>query len=93
MDREAVRQQIRRRLESGALPSGPPQLTVGPGQPPLPPKSTVAADSAIRLARCSGCDEGGAQMTYRYPDGTILRFHGRCHRIWDEECQGPELHR
>lgn len=89
MDREAVRLQIRQRLESGALPSAPPQLTVGPGQPPLPPKSTIEVDTAIGLAKCAGCDESGAQMTYRYSDGRIVRFHGRCHRLWEEECQRP----
>lgn len=93
MDREVVRRQIRKRLESGALPSAAPKLTVGAGEPPIHPKSKMAADLAIDLARCAGCDELGAQVTYRYADGTILRFHSRCHRLWEEECERPKPQR
>ncbi len=85
MEQDTIRQKIRERLAAGALPREIPPLTGGPGQP-LAPRAHIMADSAIGLARCSGCDADGARVTYRYADGTILRFHGRCHRIWEEEC-------
>jgi len=88
MEQETIRQKIRERLAAGTLPREIPPLTGGPGQP-LAPRAHIKADTAIGLARCSGCDDQGARVTYRYADGTIIRFHGRCHRIWEEECRRP----
>jgi hypothetical protein len=87
MDKDAIRQQIRARLEAGTLPRAVPPLTKAGTAPPTTPSASIEADSAIGLARCAGCDDAGAGVTYRYTDGTIVRFHGRCHRIWEEECQ------
>ncbi|MGH7277563.1 MAG: hypothetical protein ACREJG_02655 [Candidatus Rokuibacteriota bacterium] len=49
----------------------------------------ITADTAIGVAKCAACDMTGAQLTYRYPDGNILRFHSWCRRIWEEESQRP----
>jgi hypothetical protein len=87
MDKDAIRQQIRARLEAGTLPRAVPPLTKAGHAPSTTPSASIGADSAIGLARCAGCDAAGAGVTYRFPDGTIVRFHGRCHRIWEEECQ------
>jgi hypothetical protein len=87
MDKDTIRQKIRARLDAGTLPRTAPPLTKAGTAPATEPTGAIVADSAIGLARCSGCDEAGAGVTYRYPDGTIVRFHGRCHRIWEEECQ------
>jgi hypothetical protein len=87
MDSDTVRRKIRERLDAGMLPRAvPPLLKAGPPQVSAPP-TQIKADTAIGLARCAGCDEAGAQVAVRVPDGSVLRFHGRCHRIWEEECQ------
>lgn len=88
VEQEAIRQKIRERLAAGTLPRGVPPLIGGPGLP-VTPQAHIMAEAAIGLARCSGCDDAGARVTYRYADGTIIRFHGRCHRLWEEECQRP----
>jgi hypothetical protein len=86
MDKETVRQKIRERLASGTLPRFVPPLTK-PGLPQTSaPPTQIKADTAIGVARCSGCDGQGAHVAVRLPAGAIVRFHGRCHRIWEEEC-------
>ena len=86
MDKKSVTQRIRERLDAGTLPRVVPPLTTEPGSP-TSPTGHINVDTAIAVVRCVACDEPGAQVTYRFPDGRILRFHGRCHRIWEEECQ------
>jgi hypothetical protein len=86
MDKNTVTQKIRERLDAGALPRVIPPLTRGPGQP-ASPTGHINADTAIGVVKCAACDDPGAQVACRFPDGRILRFHGRCHRIWEEECR------
>lgn len=86
MDKQTVTQRVRERLAAGTLPRIIPPLTREPGWP-TSPTGHVNADTAIGVVRCVACDELGAAVAYRFPDGRILRFHGRCHRIWEEECQ------
>ncbi len=89
MDKNTVTQRIRERLDAGSLPRAIPPLTVKPGAS-TSPTAHVSVDTSIGVVRCAACDEPGAQVAYRFPDGRILRFHGQCHRIWEEECQrGP----
>ena len=88
MDKTAVTQRIRERLNAGTLPRAVPPITGEPGWP-TSPTGPIKADTAIGVVRCAACDELGAQVAYRFPDGRILRFHGRCHRIWEDECQHP----
>lgn len=85
MDKSTVTEQIRRRLTSGVLPRAIPPLTTHPGGSTLS-MGHIKADTAIGVVRCAACDDLGAQVAYRFPDGRIVRFHGRCHRIWEEEC-------
>ena len=73
-------------MAAGILPRAIPPLTTEPGRP-TSPVGTIKADTGIGVVRCAACDELGAQVAYRFPDGRILRFHGRCHRIWEMECQ------
>lgn len=73
-------------MAAGTLPRAIPPLTTEPGRP-TSPVGTIKADTGIGVVRCAACDELGAQVAYRFPDGRILRFHGRCHRIWEMECQ------
>ncbi len=87
MKDEAIRRKIRQRLEGGALPRQLPAMTTGPGQ--ALPDVNFSVDAAIGITKCSGCDGPRAQIAYRYLDGTIIRFHGQCHRIWDEERKKP----
>ena len=86
MDKTDVTQRIRQRMEAGVLPRVIPPLT---GEPGWPTAATghIKADTAIGVVKCAACDSPGAQVAYRFPDGRIVRFHGRCHRIWEEECQ------
>jgi hypothetical protein len=86
MDKKTVTQRIRERLDAGKLPRAMPPLTTKPGWPISLP-GHIYADAAIGVVRCAACDELGAQVAYWFPDGQIVRFHGRCHRIWEEECQ------
>jgi hypothetical protein len=85
MDKSTVTQQIRQRLQSGALPRAIAPLTTHPGGSTLA-TGHIKADTAIGVVRCAACDDLGAQVAYRFPDGRIVRFHGRCHRLWEEEC-------
>lgn len=89
MSEDPIRKKIRKRLDDGTLPREVPLLTKRGLEQPGTPLAHMRADSAIGLTRCSGCDAEGAQVTYRYADGAIIRFHSRCHRIWEEECQRP----
>jgi hypothetical protein len=86
MDKNDVTQRIRQRIESGVLPRVIPPLTSEPGWASSP-TGHIKADTAIGVVKCAACDSPGAQVAYRFPDGRIVRFHGRCHRIWEEECQ------
>ena len=86
MDKNDVALRIRQRLETGVLPRIIPPLTTEPGWP-ASPTGHIKADTAIGVVKCAACDSPGAQVAYRFPDGRIVRFHGRCHRIWEEECQ------
>jgi hypothetical protein len=86
MDKSDVAQRIRQRMEAGVLPRVIPPLTGEPGWP-TSPTGHIKADTAIGVVKCAACDSPGAQVAYRFPDGRIVRFHGRCHRIWEEECQ------
>jgi hypothetical protein len=88
MTQETIRQQIRERLTAGTLPRSVPPLIGGPGLP-LTPQVHIRADTAIGPARCSACGDAGARVAYRYADGTIIRFHSTCHRMWEDECQRP----
>jgi hypothetical protein len=85
MDKSTVTQQIRQRLQSGVLPRAIAPLTTHPGGCTLA-TGHIKADTAIGVVRCAACDDLGAQVAYRFPDGRIVRFHGRCHRLWEEEC-------
>jgi hypothetical protein len=86
MDKNEVTQRIRQRMETGALPRVIPPLTTEPGWS-TSATGHIKTDTAIGVVRCAACDAPGAQVAYRFPDGRIVRFHGRCHRIWEEECQ------
>src|SRR5260370_14936774 len=85
-DREktTVTLRIREGLDAGTCPGGRPPLTTEPGSP-TSPTGHINADTAIDVARCEACDELGAHVAYLFPDGRILRFPGRCHRIWEED--------
>jgi hypothetical protein len=89
MDKDTIRHKIREQLDAGTLPREVPPLTKGGAWHRSAPPAHISADSAIGVARCSGCGSGGAQVTYLYADGSIFRFHSRCHRIWEEECRRP----
>jgi len=89
MDRQAVTQTIRQRMADGILPRVIPPLTA-PGRPTFP-TGHINADTAIGVVTCAACDTRGAQVAYRFPDGRIVRFHGRCHRIWEDECRRVSL--
>jgi hypothetical protein len=86
MDKNTVTSKIRERLDAGTLPRAVPPITTEPGRP-LKPTGHITADTGIGVVRCAACDDLGAQVAYRFPDGRILRFHGRCHRIWEAECE------
>ncbi len=85
MDKKTVTQRIRERLDAGTLPRATAPLTREPGWP-TSPVGHIHAGTAIGVVRCTACNDVGAQLAYLFPDGRILRFHGRCHRIWEEEC-------
>ena len=86
MDKNMVTLRVRERLDMGLLPRAMPPLTTEPGRP-TSPTAHIKADTGIGVVKCAACDEAGAQVAYRFPDGRILRFHGRCHRIWETECE------
>ncbi len=86
MDKDTVTLRIRERLDARMLPRVIPSLMREPGRP-TSPRGNIYKDSSIGVAKCAACDDPGAQIAYQFPDGRILRFHGRCHRIWEEECQ------
>ena len=89
MDRNELTQKIRQRMAAGLLPRAVAPLTA-PGRP-TSPTGHINADTAIGAVTCAACDTRGAQVAYRFPDGRIVRFHGRCHRIWEEECRRVSL--
>jgi hypothetical protein len=73
---EALRQRIRARLTAGALPRD------------LPPFGQRAASTVrvkpTRGQACAACDEGDADVSYRYPDRD-LPLHRGCDELWNEE--------
>jgi hypothetical protein len=85
MERNDLTQKIRERMAAGTLPRVIPNLTA-PGRP-TSPTGHITADTGIGVVTCAACDERGAQVALSFPDGRIVRFHGRCHRIWEDECR------
>jgi hypothetical protein len=90
MDPRDVTQNIRTRMAAGLLPRVIPPLTAEPGRS-ASRTGHINADSAIGVVKCAACDTRGAQVAYRFPDGRIVRFHGRCHRMWEDECRRVAL--
>jgi hypothetical protein len=90
MDRLDVTRNIRHRMATGLLPRIMPSLTTALGRP-ASPTGHIYVDSAIGAVTCAACDTRGAQVAYRFPDGRIVRFHGRCHRMWEDECRRVAL--
>jgi hypothetical protein len=86
MDKLNVVQRVRERVEMGLLPPALPPLAAQPGGL-TSLTGHIDGHTAIKIARCAVCDEMYAHFACRYPDGRVFRFHGRCHRIWEEECQ------
>ena len=86
MDQHDVTQTIRQRMAAGLLPRVTGPLTAAPRRPGAP-TGHINADTAISAVKCAACDTRGAQVAYQFPDGRIVRFHGRCHRIWEDECR------
>ena len=89
MDKNDVTRKIRQQMDAGRLPRVIPPLTTEAGWPSSP-TAHINADTAIGVVRCAACDGTGAQVSYRFPDGRIVRFHGRCRRLWEEECRRTE---
>jgi hypothetical protein len=89
MDPRDVTRNIRERMAAGLLPRVIPPLT--PAGRSASPTGHIKADTAIGVVKCAACDTRGAQVAYRFPDGRIVRFHGRCHRIWEDECRRVAL--
>jgi hypothetical protein len=90
MDRRDVTRNIRERMAAGLLPRVIPPLTTAPGRS-ASRTGHINADTAIGAVKCAACDTRGAQVAYRFPDGRIVRFHGRCHRMWEDECRRVAL--
>jgi hypothetical protein len=90
MDRLDVTRNIRERMASGLLPRVIPPLTTE-ARRSASRTGHISADTAIGVVKCAACDTQGAQVAYRFPDGRIVRFHGRCHRMWEDECRRVAL--
>lgn len=90
MDPRDVTRNIRERMAAGLLPRVIPPLTAAAGRS-ASATGHIKADTAIGVVKCAACDTRGAQVAYRFPDGRIVRFHGRCHRIWEDECRRVAL--
>jgi hypothetical protein len=90
MDPRDVTRNIRERMAAGLLPRVIPPLTAAAGGS-ASATGHIKADTAIGVVKCAACDTRGAQVAYRFPDGRIVRFHGRCHRIWEDECRRVAL--
>jgi len=84
--KQEVTRKIRQLMEAGRLPRVIPPLAVEPRWP-TSPTGHIKFDTSIGVVRCAACDGTGAQVSFHFPDGRVLRFHGRCHRIWEEECR------
>ncbi len=80
-----LREQIRKRLRSGALL---PSL-------PAPPAGELQGHETMRINAgrrepCSACDQiisplEMGSIEFGYSSGQVVRFHAACHAIWDEE--------
>jgi hypothetical protein len=90
VDQDEVTQTIRQRMAAGLLPRITAPVTAAPRRP-TSPMGHINTDAAIGAVKCAACDTRGAQVAYQFPDGRIVRFHGRCHRIWEDECRRVAL--
>jgi hypothetical protein len=87
MDEDRIRATVRERLRTGVLPTDlPPAEPVG-GQPasPVPAIRTEQGTGEP----CAACKEpiavGEPLEACEYPSGRVLRFHGWCYKIWNDE--------
>lgn len=87
MDPLDIARNIRQRMATGLLPRVIPPLAAAPGSP----TGHINADTAIDAVKCAACDTRGARVAHGFPDGRIVRFHGRCHRMWEDECRRVAL--
>jgi hypothetical protein len=87
MDEDRIRAKVRERLRTDVLPKDLPPADPAGG----PPASPVPA---IRTERgtgepCAACEEpiavGEPLEACAYPSGHVLRFHGWCYKVWNDE--------
>ena len=86
MDDNQVRAKLRDAFRRFALPR------TMPGAHPVPKPEGFEAITITggRGRLCSVCGEiipGNAEgsFEFKYPDGRVLTFHGRCEELWQEE--------
>jgi hypothetical protein len=80
-----IRQKIRERMRSGQLPASLPSPPAGDleGREPM-----LIGEGRGKL--CSACDlliptTDERSLELHYPSGQVVRFHGGCHKLWDDE--------
>lgn len=87
MDEDRIHAKVREQLRTNALPKDLPPAEPEGGQPASPVP-------AIRTERgtgepCAACEEpiavGEPLEAVEYPSGHVLRFHGWCYKVWNDE--------
>jgi hypothetical protein len=87
MDEDRIRAQVRDRLRTGVLPTALPPADPAGGHPasPVPAIRTEQGTGEP----CAACEEpiavGEPLEACAYPSGQVLRFHGWCYKIWNDE--------
>jgi hypothetical protein len=87
MDEDRMRATVRERLRAGVLPMELPPA--GPvGGPPTSPVPAIRTEQGTGEP-CAACEEpiavGKPLEACAYPSGRVLRFHGWCNKIWNDE--------
>ena len=83
MDQIELRVRMRLLMASGELPPGPP--LADKLLPAQVARLTRIVIGRVRRGPCLICDTPSPNVTYTYADRKVIRLHGACDALWQQQ--------